>query len=125
MHLHGDVRAILKSVVRPEKAGDRQTGTIVSGAATRTPRRRAPDGIRRVPTFYRTSTTMNQTKPSRTFFITGVSSGFGRALAEAALAAGHRVVGTLRHEEQRAQFDALVIGLPWQHVGVERSIALV
>lgn len=25
----------------------------------------------------------------------------------------------------RAQFDALVIGLPWQHVGVEREIALV
>lgn len=32
----------------------------------------------------------------KTFFITGVSSGFGRSLAEEALAAGHRVVGTVR-----------------------------
>src|SRR5215475_2296218 len=53
---------------------------------------------------------MIRTKTSRTFFITGVSSGFGRALAEAALAAGHRVVGTLRDENQRAQFDELAPG---------------
>ena len=32
-------------------------------------------------------------KHSKLFLITGVSSGFGRAFAEAALAAGHRVVG--------------------------------
>jgi NAD(P)-dependent dehydrogenase (short-subunit alcohol dehydrogenase family) len=44
------------------------------------------------------------------FFITGVSSGFGRALAEAALAEGHKVVGTLRNEEARAAFDALAPG---------------
>lgn len=31
-----------------------------------------------------------------TFYITGVSSGLGRALAEAAVTAGHRVVGTVR-----------------------------
>ncbi|MEZ2294474.1 oxidoreductase [Variovorax sp. RCC_210] len=43
----------------------------------------------------------------RTWFITGVSSGFGRALAQEALAAGHRVVGTLRNEAARAAFDAL------------------
>ena len=43
---------------------------------------------------------------SKTFFITGVSSGFGRALSEAALAAGHRVVGTLRKEPERAAFQA-------------------
>ncbi|MFS2114182.1 short-chain dehydrogenase/reductase, partial [Herbaspirillum frisingense] len=30
----------------------------------------------------------------KTLLITGISSGFGRALAEAALDAGHRVVGT-------------------------------
>jgi NAD(P)-dependent dehydrogenase (short-subunit alcohol dehydrogenase family) len=43
----------------------------------------------------------------KTFFITGVSSGFGRALAEAALAAGHTVIGTVRHEQARTAFDAL------------------
>ncbi|MFC0398603.1 oxidoreductase [Paraburkholderia rhizosphaerae] len=53
---------------------------------------------------------MIRTNTSRTFFITGVSSGFGRALAEAALAAGHRVVGTLRQQDQRAQFDELAPG---------------
>ncbi|HWA45441.1 MAG TPA: oxidoreductase [Hypericibacter adhaerens] len=45
-----------------------------------------------------------------TFLITGVSSGLGRALAEAALAAGHRVAGTLRDEAARAAFDSLAPG---------------
>lgn len=48
--------------------------------------------------------------PSMTIFITGVSTGLGRALAEAALAAGHTVVGTLRKETERAAFDALAPG---------------
>ncbi|AIO37542.1 oxidoreductase [Burkholderia sp. AU19243] len=39
--------------------------------------------------------------------ITGVSSGFGRALAEAALAAGHTVVGTVRSETAKEAFEAL------------------
>ncbi|KAB0685721.1 oxidoreductase [Burkholderia territorii] len=39
--------------------------------------------------------------------ITGVSSGFGRALAQAALAAGHTVVGTVRSEAAKQAFDAL------------------
>ncbi|MCA8091840.1 oxidoreductase [Burkholderia anthina] len=39
--------------------------------------------------------------------ITGVSSGFGRALAQQALAAGHTVVGTVRSEQARAAFEAL------------------
>jgi NAD(P)-dependent dehydrogenase (short-subunit alcohol dehydrogenase family) len=43
----------------------------------------------------------------KTIFITGVSSGFGRALASAALAQGHRVVGTLRDEQARVAFEAL------------------
>jgi NAD(P)-dependent dehydrogenase (short-subunit alcohol dehydrogenase family) len=43
----------------------------------------------------------------RTFFITGVSSGFGRALAEAAVAEGHRVVGTVRRQEDVAAVEAL------------------
>ncbi len=41
------------------------------------------------------------------WFITGVSSGFGRELAMQALAGGNRVIGTLRNEAQRAAFDAL------------------
>lgn len=39
--------------------------------------------------------------------ITGVSSGFGRALAEAVLARGHRVTGTVRQEKDKAAFEAL------------------
>ncbi|AOJ33418.1 oxidoreductase [Burkholderia metallica] len=39
--------------------------------------------------------------------ITGVSSGFGRALAQEALAAGHTVVGTVRSEQAARDFDAL------------------
>lgn len=47
---------------------------------------------------------------AKTFFITGVSSGFGQALAEAALAAGHQVIGTVRNEKARAAFDSLCPG---------------
>lgn len=47
---------------------------------------------------------------TKTLFITGVSTGLGRALAEAALADGHRVVGTLRNEAARAEFDRLTPG---------------
>jgi NAD(P)-dependent dehydrogenase (short-subunit alcohol dehydrogenase family) len=43
----------------------------------------------------------------QTFFITGVSSGFGRALSQAALAAGHRVIGTVRSAEDAQAFQAL------------------
>ncbi len=50
------------------------------------------------------------TASSKLIFITGVSSGLGRALAEEALAAGHRVVGTLRRDGERAAFDALEPG---------------
>lgn len=44
---------------------------------------------------------------NKLFLITGVSSGFGRALATAALAAGHRVAGTVRHAEAARAFEAL------------------
>ena len=44
---------------------------------------------------------------TKTFFITGVSSGFGLALAREALATGHNVAGTLRSEKACADFDAL------------------
>lgn len=47
---------------------------------------------------------------SKTIFITGVSTGLGRALAQEALAAGHRVVGTVRNESARAEFDGLQPG---------------
>ncbi len=46
----------------------------------------------------------------KTFLITGVSTGLGRALAEAALAEGHRVVGTVRNEGALAQFEHLAPG---------------
>jgi NAD(P)-dependent dehydrogenase (short-subunit alcohol dehydrogenase family) len=47
---------------------------------------------------------------SRTFLITGVSSGLGRAFATAALEAGHTVVGTVRNPEQAAAFEQLAPG---------------
>ncbi|ACM25324.1 oxidoreductase [Agrobacterium rhizogenes] len=47
---------------------------------------------------------------SKLFLITGVSSGFGRAFAEAALAAGHRVAGTVRNASGQEQFEALAPG---------------
>lgn len=42
-----------------------------------------------------------------TFLITGVSSGLGRAFAEAALAAGHRVIGVVRRKEDAEAFAAM------------------
>ncbi|WNH51788.1 oxidoreductase [Stenotrophomonas oahuensis] len=48
--------------------------------------------------------------PSKLILITGVSSGFGRALAVEALAAGHRVVGTVRNAQAAQDFEALVPG---------------
>ncbi|MCW7541750.1 oxidoreductase [Aquabacterium sp. A7-Y] len=54
---------------------------------------------------------MNTSTPSpKTFFITGVSRGFGRALAEAALQAGHRVVGTVRNAAAQAEFERSMQG---------------
>jgi NAD(P)-dependent dehydrogenase (short-subunit alcohol dehydrogenase family) len=43
---------------------------------------------------------------NKTLFITGVSSGFGQALAQQALAAGHRVIGTLRDAKALQAFEA-------------------
>ncbi|GAJ94661.1 oxidoreductase [Agrobacterium rhizogenes] len=54
---------------------------------------------------------MSDTKSdAKTLFITGVSTGFGRALAEVALAGGHKVVGTLRRQVDRVEFEALKPG---------------
>jgi NAD(P)-dependent dehydrogenase (short-subunit alcohol dehydrogenase family) len=47
---------------------------------------------------------------SRNWLITGVSSGLGRALAAAALAAGDRVAGTVRSADARNAFEASVPG---------------
>ena len=44
---------------------------------------------------------------AKTFLITGVSSGFGRALADAALSDGHTVVGTVRNDADQQKFEAL------------------
>lgn len=44
---------------------------------------------------------------AKTFLVTGVSSGFGRALAEAALSDGHTVAGTVRNAVDKQRFEAL------------------
>ncbi len=46
----------------------------------------------------------------KTFLITGVSSGLGRAFAEGALEAGHTVVGTVRRRADLDAFEALGAG---------------
>jgi NAD(P)-dependent dehydrogenase (short-subunit alcohol dehydrogenase family) len=46
----------------------------------------------------------------KTFLITGISSGLGRAFAEGALAAGHRVVGTVRSADAASTFAASAPG---------------
>lgn len=43
----------------------------------------------------------------KTIFVTGVSSGLGRAFAESAITAGHHVVGSVRTPEAAAAFDRL------------------
>lgn len=47
---------------------------------------------------------------NKLLMITGVSSGFGLALAQEALQAGHRVVGTVRSEAALHAFEALAPG---------------
>lgn len=47
---------------------------------------------------------------AKTFLITGVSSGLGRAFAEGVLSAGHRVIGTVRNEADADTFGALAKG---------------
>ena len=51
--------------------------------------------------------TATQTSTAQTWFITGTSSGFGRAFAEHALAQGHNVVATARRIESVADLVAL------------------
>ncbi|AJT62550.1 hypothetical protein T261_0861 [Streptomyces lydicus] len=47
---------------------------------------------------------------SRTFLITGVSSGLGRAFATTALKAGPTVIGTVRNQDQIAAFEQFAPG---------------
>ncbi len=47
---------------------------------------------------------------AKNLLITGVSSGFGRALAEQALKEGHQVIGTVRNQQDQQAFDALQPG---------------
>ncbi|GAB3035127.1 oxidoreductase [Oleiagrimonas citrea] len=53
---------------------------------------------------------------SQILLITGVSSGFGRALAEEALAAGHKVVGTVRSMEDKQAFESLSVDAAFGYV---------
>jgi NAD(P)-dependent dehydrogenase (short-subunit alcohol dehydrogenase family) len=47
---------------------------------------------------------------NKSWMITGVSSGFGRAIAKAALQRGDIVVGTIRKEADKAAFEAMAPG---------------
>src|ERR1700684_1269690 len=49
---------------------------------------------------------------AKTFLITGVSSGLGRAFAAGALASGHRVIGTVRHSEDAKSFGSVERAFP-------------
>lgn len=44
-------------------------------------------------------------KNPQIWLVTGISSGFGRAIAEAVLAQGHFLIGTFRQDEQVTQFN--------------------
>ena len=46
-------------------------------------------------------------KERKTFLITGANSGFGLAFSEAALSAGHTVIGTVRSDTARDTFEKL------------------
>jgi len=51
-----------------------------------------------------------------TILVTGVSSGFGRAIATAALDRGHRVLGTVRSADAASSFEALAPGRAFARV---------
>jgi NAD(P)-dependent dehydrogenase (short-subunit alcohol dehydrogenase family) len=53
---------------------------------------------------------------SKILLITGVSSGFGRALAQEALAGGHKVVGTVRSAQAKLDFEFLSAGAAFGRV---------
>ena len=53
---------------------------------------------------------------SKTLLTTGVSSGFGRALAQEALAVGQKVVGTVRTAQAKREFESLSANAAWGRV---------
>ncbi|MGF6852495.1 oxidoreductase [Paraburkholderia sp. CI3] len=53
---------------------------------------------------------------SKTLLITGVSSGFGRALAQEALSVGHKVVGTVRSAQAKREFESVSANAAWGRV---------
>ncbi|MGH3586674.1 MAG: SDR family NAD(P)-dependent oxidoreductase [Pseudonocardia sp.] len=62
---------------------------------------------------------MSTPSGTRTWIITGASSGLGRALAEAALGAGERVLGTARRVDR---FDDVAARYPDRFVAVEHDV---
>ncbi|WP_410791145.1 SDR family NAD(P)-dependent oxidoreductase [Kribbella sp. C-35] len=62
---------------------------------------------------------MNMTNGNKTWIVTGASSGLGLALAEAALNAGERVVGTARRADR---FDALKARYGDQFLAIEHDV---
>jgi len=69
---------------------------------------------------------------NKVWFITGVSTGIGRHLAEQAAIAGYTVIGTVRKETQIQEIDNLVAGKTFgylldvnNHDNVQKAIAIV
>lgn len=56
------------------------------------------------------------TNSERVWFITGVSSGFGRTLAEEAARAGDKVIGTVRQAKQIEEFNAISPGSTFAYI---------
>ncbi len=64
-----------------------------------------PDGTASATSFV----TLGAIMTSKIWFITGVSTGLGKTLADAALSSGDIVVGTLRKPDEVAAFDQVVV----------------
>src|ERR1700761_2843328 len=63
--------------------------------------------IRSIKSSYLCCVTSRELVMSKIILVTGVSTGFGRAISEAAIAAGHKVVGTVRKDADAEAFAAL------------------
>lgn len=75
---------------------------------------------------------MNETTSAQIWLVTGVSGGLGRSLALVAARRGHTVYGTLRREEQLADFENLLPGFTRgilldvnDHTAVQREVAAI
>lgn len=65
---------------------------------------------------------MSTALENKVILITGVSSGLGRETAQMALAEGAKVAGTVRRDEQIAEFEALADGQPGEAIGIKMDI---